>query len=76
MANDDTAVSSRLDTIIRLLAASLAADKPQRERIRLLSSAGLASSGPSAKALGTTANTVRVALVGIRKSGGRRRTRK
>ncbi len=75
MANDDTAVSSRLDTIIRLLAASLAADKPQRERIRLLSSAGLAPL-EIAKALGTTANTVRVALVGIRKSGGRRRTRK
>ena len=53
----------------------LAADKPQRERIRLLSSAGLAPL-EIAKALGTTANTVRVALVGIRKSGGRRRTRK
>jgi len=72
---DETAVLSRLDKIITLLAASVAADKPQRERIRLLSSAGLAPQ-EIAEALGTTANTVRVALVGIRKSGRVRRRRK
>ena len=75
---DETAVAgvlSRLDRIIRLLAVSIAADKPQRERIRLLSSAGLAPR-EIAEALATTANTVRVAPAGIRKSGrggGRRR---
>ena len=75
MPDDEPAVLSRLDMIIRLLAASIAADKPQRERIRLLSSAGLAPQ-EIAHALGTTSNTVRVALVGIRKSDGRRRKRK
>jgi len=76
MPNDEPAILSRLDRIIRLLAASIAADKPQRERIRLLSSAGLAPQ-EIAQALGTTSNTVRVALVAIRKrGGGRRRTRK
>jgi DNA-directed RNA polymerase specialized sigma24 family protein len=75
MPNDEPAVLARLDMIIRLLAASIAADKPQRERIRLLSSAGLAPQ-EIAHALGTTSNTVRVALVGIRKSGRKRRTRK
>ena len=71
---DETIVLSRLDKIITLLAAGVAADKPQRERIRLLSSAGLAPL-EIAQALGTTANTVRVALVGIRKSGRVRRKR-
>ncbi len=75
MPNDLLAVLSRLDMIIRLLAASIAADKPQRERIRLLSSAGLAPQ-EIAHALGTTSNTVRVALVGIRKSGPGRRRKK
>ena len=75
MPNGDPAVLSRLDMIIRLLAASIAADKPQRERIRLLSSAGLAPQ-EIAQVLGTTSNTVRVTLVGIRKSGGRRRRRR
>ena len=60
-------VVSRLDRIIRLLAVSIATDKPQRERIRLLSSAGLAPRD-IAEILGTTPNTVRVALTGIRKS--------
>ncbi|PYN83314.1 MAG: hypothetical protein DMD96_02775 [Candidatus Rokuibacteriota bacterium] len=72
---DETIVLSRLDKIITLLAAGVAADKPQRERIRLLSSAGLAPL-EIAQALGTTANTVRVALVGIRKSGRVRRKRR
>jgi DNA-directed RNA polymerase specialized sigma24 family protein len=75
MPNDAATVVSRLDMIIKLLAASLAADKPQRERIRLLSSAGLAPQD-IAQALGTTSNTVRVALVGIRKSGRVRRKRR
>ena len=75
MPNDAAVVVSRLDMIIKLLAASLAADKPQRERIRLLSSVGLAPQ-EIAQALGTTSNTVRVALVGIRKSGRVRRKRR
>ena len=72
---NETAILSRLDIIIRLLAASLASDKPQHERIRLLSSAGLAPL-EIAQALGTTSNTVRVALVGIRKLGRGRRKQK
>jgi DNA-binding CsgD family transcriptional regulator len=67
----ETFVLSKLDRIIRLLAVNVAADKPQRERIRLLSSAGLAPK-EIAEALGTTPNTVRVALTGIRRSQRRR----
>lgn len=63
-------VVSRLDRILTLLAANVAVEKPQRERIRILSSAGLAPK-EIAEALGTTPNTVRVALTGIRKSQGR-----
>ena len=75
---DETVVAgvlSRLDRIITLLAAGIAVDKTQRERIRLLSSAGLAPKD-IAEVLGTTANTVRVALTGIRRSRrGRGRSR-
>lgn len=70
--DSNAAVVSRLDRILRLLAANVAVEKPQRERIRILSSAGLAPK-EIAGALGTTANTVRVALTGIRKSQRRRR---
>ncbi len=70
--DNNAAVVSRLDRILKLLAANVAVEKPQRERIRLLSSAGLAPK-EIAEALGTTPNTVRVALTGIRKSQGRRR---
>jgi len=69
--DNNASVVSRLDKILKLLAANVAVEKPQRERIRLLSSAGLAPK-EIAEALGTTPNTVRVALTGIRKSQRRR----
>jgi DNA-binding CsgD family transcriptional regulator len=59
-------VVERLDRIIKLLVLITTEEKSQRERIQLLSAAGL---GPSeiAEVLGTTANTVHVALHSIRK---------
>jgi len=65
-------ITERLDTIIRLLAGSAGIGRPQRERIALLSGAGLPPRD-IARALGTTANTVRVALAGIRREPRRRR---
>jgi len=70
--DSNAAVVSRLDRILKLLAATVAIEKPQRERIRLLSSAGLAPR-EIAEAIGTTPNTVRVALTGIRKRQRRRK---
>jgi DNA-directed RNA polymerase specialized sigma24 family protein len=64
-------VTQRLDTIIRLLAGSVGMGRPQRERIALLSGAGLPPR-EIAQILGTTSNTVRVALTGIRRRPGRR----
>jgi DNA-binding NarL/FixJ family response regulator len=76
--NEDAALTPilmKLDRIIKLLAVTVATDKPQLQRIALLSSAGL-SPKEIAEALGTTSNTVRVALVGVRKArrGKRKRT--
>jgi DNA-binding CsgD family transcriptional regulator len=61
-------LSKKLDLVIRLLAVNLVNGKSQREQIRLLSIAGI---GPKeiADLLGTTSNTVNVALSGLRKSG-------
>ncbi len=59
-------VAEKLDTLIRLTAIGLFGDKTQREKIELLSSAGLQPKD-IADLLGTTANTVNVALSGIRK---------
>ena len=59
-------VASKLDTLIRLTAIGLFGDKTQRDKIELLSSAGLQPK-EIADLLGTTPNTVNVALSGIRK---------
>ena len=59
-------VADKLDTLIRLTAIGLFGDKTQREKIELLSSAGLQPK-EIADLLGTTANSVNVALSGIRK---------
>lgn len=61
-------VAAKLTTIIKLLAVSLAEGKTQREKIRILSAAGLAPK-EIAEILGTTPNTVRVALSSLRKRG-------
>lgn len=59
-------IVSKLDTIIKLLALSVGEGKKQVERIRVLSAAGLAPKD-IAEAIGTTPNTVRVALSTLRK---------
>lgn len=62
--NDD--VVSKLDILIRLKAIELCADKTQKEKIQVLDSAGL-SPKHIADLIGTTPNTVSVALAGLRK---------
>jgi len=59
-------VASKLDVLIRLIAIGLCADKSQKEKIQILDSAGLPPK-QIAEILGTTPNTVSVALVGLRK---------
>lgn len=59
-------VADKLDTLIRLTAMGLFGEKTQREKIEMLSSAGLQPKD-IADLLGTTPNTVNVALSGIRK---------
>ncbi len=61
----------RLDQIVRLLAAAVTKDLKQRDQIALLSKVGL-SPKTIADLLGTSSNTVRVELVTIRKSRGKR----
>ena len=58
----------RLDTLIRLVSIALVENKKQKEQIRLLTLAGI---GPSriAVILGTTANSVKVAISNLRKVG-------
>lgn len=66
------ALGTKLDTIIKLLALSVGEGKKQVDRIRLLSAAGLTPKD-IAEAIGTTSNTVRVALSTLRKREGRSR---
>ena len=67
MANSDD-VTTRSDLQTRLIAIGLVNGKPQKEQIRLLSIAGM---GPKeiADLIGTTPNTVNVALSSLRKGG-------
>jgi len=66
------AISRKLHMLVRLAALSFVADKPQQEKIMMLSSAGFQPK-EIAEICGSTANTVRVALSTIRK---KRRSRK
>ncbi|MEE9167745.1 MAG: hypothetical protein V3U24_09860 [Candidatus Neomarinimicrobiota bacterium] len=59
-------ISRKLDLLVRLAAHSLVADKKQREQIMLLSNASFQPK-EIAEILGTTPNTVRVALSAMRK---------
>jgi len=61
-----TEVANKLDTLIRLTAIGLFGDKSQKEKIELLMTAGLQTK-EIAELLGTTPNTVSVALSGLRK---------
>jgi hypothetical protein len=67
-------IVQRLDQIINLLVFAMTTGKPQIERIKLLSRVGF---GPKdiATVLGTTSNTVNVALAGIRKKEEQRKGR-
>jgi DNA-binding CsgD family transcriptional regulator len=61
-------VVARLDTLIRLTAIGLCANKTQTEKILLLNSAGL-SPKEIAELIGTTRNSVSVALSAIKRKG-------
>ena len=65
--NNDTDVISRLDTLVRLVAAAICAGRPQKESVRILDGAGLQPKD-IADLLGTTPNTVSVALYEMRKA--------
>ena len=60
------AISRKLHMLVRLAALSFVADKPQQQKIMMLSSAGFQPK-EIADICGTTANTVRVALSTIRR---------
>jgi DNA-binding CsgD family transcriptional regulator len=61
-------IADKLNTAIRLLALNVTLNKKQNEQIEILSNAGLKPKD-IADILGTTANTVRVALHMIKKKG-------
>ena len=61
-----------LDVLIRLVAIGLCGERSQRDKIALLDSAGLRPK-VIAELLGTTRNTVNVALTGIRKDSKRKK---
>ncbi len=62
----------KLDKILRVLAALATKGMKQREQIALLNQAGLKPKD-IAVLLGTSSNTVRVELVALRKTKGRKR---
>ena len=68
MADKKDEVVSKLDTIMKLLAASITDGKKQRDQIRLLYKAGIPPV-QIADMLGTTSNTVNVAISNLRKEG-------
>ena len=59
-------VSAKLDTIIKLMVFGMTDGKSQMEKIQLLSAAGFQPK-EIARTIGTTPNTVRVALFNLRK---------
>lgn len=67
-------ISHKLDIIIKLLALSMGEGKTQNELIRLLAVVGLPPR-VIAEILGTTGNTVRVALTRIRRQSRNAHTR-
>jgi DNA-binding CsgD family transcriptional regulator len=66
MPNDESKDGKKIDILTRLVAIGLVNGKRQREQIKLLSIAGM---GPNdiAELIGTTPNTVNVALSVLRK---------
>ncbi len=75
---DDKAIqilSAKLDAIIKLMVFAMTQGKSQTEQVRLLSAAGFQPKD-IAHTLGTTSNTVRVALSNLRKAKSRGVSRK
>ena len=70
----DKELAEKLDRVLRLLAILAVKDQSQTEQIATLSRLGFPPRD-IADVLGTTANTVRVALVAIRKAGRLKRRR-
>jgi len=66
--HEDETIVQKLDTLIRLVSIALVENKKQKDQVRLLTLAGI---GPSRIAiiLGTTANSVKVAISNLRKVG-------
>lgn len=71
MADDLKDVVDRLDKLLKLTAASVLSDRSQREQIEFLDRIGFAPK-EIAEMIGTTGNTVRVGLSGIRKKKKKR----
>ena len=71
----DELILEKLDQILRILAAAATTGMKQREQIALLSRAGLQPKD-IAELLGTSSNTVRVELVGLRKSPSKKGRKK
>jgi hypothetical protein len=72
---DDKQGTDKLDRILRLLGVIAAKDMPQTDQIAMLNRFGFAPK-EIAEIIGTSANTVRVSLVSIRRAeamGGRRK---
>lgn len=67
MSQDLKALEEKMDTLIKLVACGLIADKSQREQIEMLSRIGLPPK-EIAGLIGTTSNTVSVTLAGLRKT--------
>jgi hypothetical protein len=68
-------LSGKLDTIIKLMVLGMAGGKNQIEQVKMLSKAGFKPK-EIAETLGTTPNTVRVALSNLRKEGDKMKSRK
>lgn len=66
MSDTNGEVTRRLDTLIRLVATALCAERPQKEKISILAGAGLAPK-EIAEIIGTTPNTVSVSLSAMRR---------
>jgi DNA-binding CsgD family transcriptional regulator len=67
MTQDLRALEEKMDTLIKLVACGLIANKSQREQIEMLSRIGFPPK-EIAGLIGTTSNTVSVNLTAIRKA--------
>ena len=72
---DAQRLTQKLDVIIKLMVFSLTEGKNQIEQVRLLSGAGFQPKD-IAQTIGTTPNTVRVALSNLRRKRQERATRR